>query len=632
MTRTSHRRLLILAQLLTAGGLGLASLWNLAGLVLDLPAWGGWVLALPVPGLLLWPVVAVAPRLLMVDRGQAWSSYRLVYDAGPAWADDRARRALLGIITAGAASLAITWARDGNGLGCWLSIPADYAGVLARVVANVFPGGQLEPDAPPQPGQGLVLLHCHTTPPGLIDLGRLAGIDGVYYRWRSRDTATLALWGPGAEAAAGALTQPEAWLSSEGIALLQPAFVGDNPWPDLPSFPPSEHNPGLVATTRLERLAPALRVSRPALTIGQDGAGYPVGFDLPVLERLRHLGIAGQAAGAGVIDLAAQAIRAKVPLLLLDGRGSAVARLNRPLFRELAREQVVVCDVERPAQSRFRLNPLWLPAQPQVWPDVFATGWLPWLRELGVTPAGLGQAAFRHTQAAVILTAMAAAGRNLALDVPGLRDALTEPEFLGMLDEATLPGASAALGEAGWHWWLAEGRRVPNFEAHVRLGHVRDRLNALLALPAYEMLWQPPYLDPRQAGPVSLLWRLPDPRRQLRAYVSSQLLAISTLLAVWPQAQPLLIILHELPGFDSWCRRYLAHPAVRLVQAGTRLPEGGLEPEPVTWLLSRLHRDDAGTMAARLDGVGAADLRRLPDRRWLLRQGQAVATLEAPAN
>jgi hypothetical protein len=568
----------------------------------------------------------------MVDRGQAWSSYRLVYDTGPAWEDDRARRGLLGLVKAGAAGLAITWVRDGNGLGCWISIPTDYAGVLARMVANVFPGGQLEPDSPPQPGQGLVLLHCQTTPPGLIDLGRMQGIDGVYYRWRSQDTATLVLWGPEAEAATGPWAQPEAWLVGEGVALLRPAFIGDNPWPELPPFPPSEHNPALVATTRLERLAPALRVSRPALILGQDGAGYPLGFDLPALDRLRHLRIVGQAAEAGVIDLAAQAIRAKVALLLLDGRGSAVARLNRQLFRELAREEVRVCDVERPALSRFRLNPLWLPAEPQGWPDVFTTGWLPWLRELGVTPAGLGQAAFRQTQAAVILTAMAAAGRNLALDVPGLRDALTEPEFLGLLDEATLPGASAALGEAGWTWWLAEGRSVPNFEAHVRLGHVRDRLNALLALPAYEMLWQPPYLDPRQADQVSLLWRLPDPRRRLRAYVTSQLLAISTLLAVWPEAQPLLIILHELPGLAGWCRRYLTHPAVRLVQAGTRLPEGGLEPEPATWLMSRLHRDDAGTMAARLDGIGAADLRRLPDGRWLLRQGQAVATLEAQAN
>ena len=76
---------------------------------------------------------------------------------------------------------------------------------------------------------------------------------------------------------------------------------------------------------------------------------------------MQLLQITGQATETVVINLVQQAVQANRPVLLLDGQGVVTTRLARRLLREVATERVLLCDVERPAQSRFRLNPLWLP-------------------------------------------------------------------------------------------------------------------------------------------------------------------------------------------------------------------------------------------------------------------------------
>jgi hypothetical protein len=337
----------------------------------------------------------------------------------------------------------------------------------------------------------------------------------------------------------------------------------------------------------------------------------------------------GQAAESAAVDLACQAVQVGLPTLFLDGRGTATARMARRQLRETAAGRVLLCDVERPAQTRFRLNPLWLPADVETWPRVLSA-WLDWLREMGVTPAGLGRAAYRHTRVTVILTALAAAGSDLALDIPRLRDALDAPDFLSLLDEEALPCAPRdLLGAETWDWWLAEGRTAPNFDVHLRLGHLRDRLNALLALPEYGVLWQAPYLDPLGAlseGVGGLFWRLPDPRRRLRAYVTSQLLALVTLLAAWPVTRPVLVVLHELDA-GPWARRLGTFPAARLVFAAERASSLAA-PEPTARLVSRLDREGAEVMAPHLPGVRAVDLRRLPPTRLVLRQERHIGTLD----
>ena len=56
-----------------------------------------------------------------------------------------------------------------------------------------------------------------------------------------------------------------------------------------------------------------------------------------------------------------------------------MVQLSRRLLREMAAGRVLVCDVERPAQSRFRLNPLWLPADAAYWPAILSGPWPEWL-------------------------------------------------------------------------------------------------------------------------------------------------------------------------------------------------------------------------------------------------------------
>ena len=119
---------------------------------------------------------------------------------------------------------------------------------------------------------------------------------------------------------------------------------------------------------------------------------------------------------------------------------------------------------------------------------------------------------------------------------------------------------------------------------------------------------------------------MPDLRRRLRAYVTSQFLALTTLLAAWPGDRPLLIVLHELdPG--PWAEWMAAFPAARLVFAADRAPEA-TRPEPTARLVSRLDRQSAERLATHLPGVHAADLRRLPPTRLVLQRGQSIGTLD----
>jgi hypothetical protein len=361
--------------------------------------------------------------------------------------------------------------------------------------------------------------------------------------------------------------------------------------------------------------------------LGQDAEQKAVGFTLPELNGVQPLQIFGQAAERVVVDLAYQAIQSGRPVLFLDGRGAAAAQLARRLLRETATGQVLTCDVERPARSRFRLNPLWLPAESGCWPAILSTGWPAWLRDLGVTPGGLGQTAYHHTQVAVRMTALVSARRGLALDVPGLYDALLAPDFLTMVGEENM--AESILTPEIWQWWRTEGRQTPKFDVHLRLGHLRDRLKALLELPEYRLLWRPPYLDPLTTllDGGSLLWRLPDPRRRLRAYLTSQLLALTTLLAAWPVEQPILLFLHEIEA-GGWLERINTFPAARLVRSATAIPGQILAGEATSLLLSRLSAAEAERMEPQLPGVRAADLRRLPPERLVLKRGQTIGTLD----
>jgi hypothetical protein len=652
MRRQTHRRLILVAQLLLVSGLGLAATWNVSSMLFPLPDPGWWGMALALPGLILWSAALAAPRLLAVAADGDVETYRLVYDAPEGWRDEVARASLLAL--AGSAGLAITWARDGTGTalrtgplsgtgpftgtGCWLSVPAGWGDVLRRLVGDVFPGGQVEADEPPAPGAGVVILRWQEEAPAPADLCRLDGVEGVYYRWRDQGTATVALWGSGAEGVGWRFARPGDrspaagdLLPGQGEALRRPPFTGDNPWPGLPPFPPSQADPGLAAVSHMERLAPTLRVSSPALVAGQDAEGAPVGFALPDLAGMKTFWIVGQAAEKAAVSLAAQAVQAGTATFFLDGQGAAASLLTRRLLRETAAGRVLVCDGERPAQTRFRLNPLWLPAATETWPRVLPA-WLDWLRELGVTPAGLGQAAYRHTRVAVVLAALVAAGQRVALDLPGLRSALDMADFLPLVEAETLAhDPRRLLGDETWDWWLAEGRGAPNFDVHLRLGHLRDRLSALLALPEYGVLWQMPYLDPLAAladGVTGLIWRLPDPRRRLRAYVTSQFLALATLLAAWPSSRPALIVLHGQEAY-AWAARLANFPAARLVCAARRataLPAG---LPPTTLLASRLEKEDAATLQARFfPGVRAADLRRLPERRHLFWRDGIFGTLD----
>ncbi len=636
MRRHTYHRWLLIAQMLIVIGLGVAIIWNALSLILDLasPVW--WLVAiLPLPGLIGWLGALAAPTLLARFSSSCARWYRLTYDTPSEWRDDGARTALINLINSGV-DLEMIWARERDGMGCWLGV-SEHDEILLRLVSSVFPAGSLEADQAPQPGTGVVILHwkkeADEAIPSPVELGQLDGIEGVYFRWRSDKTATVALWGTAAEGVARQYVRARDLLPHQGPSLFRPPFAGDNPWPAWPPFPSSQHNAGLAAISELQIVAPALRTNgtKPALQLGHDAEQKSIGFTLPELTGVQPLQIFGQTAEAVTVDLAYQAIQAKCPVLFLDGRGLAVAQLARRMLRETATGQVLTCDVERPAQSRFRLNPLWLPAESGCWSSILSTGWPAWLRDLGVTPGGLGQTAYNHTQVAVILTTLVSAAQGLALDVPGLYDALLAPDFLTMVGQESM--TETILTPEIWQWWRTEGRQTPKFDVHLRLGHLRDRLKALLELPEYRVLWRPPYHDPLtiMIDGGSLLWRLPDPRRRLRAYLTSQLLALTTLLTAWPAGQPILLFLHEVEA-GAWLERLNTFPAARLVRSATAIPGQILAGESTSLLLSRLSTAEAERMEPQLPGVRAADLRRLPSERLVLKRGQAIGILNLNKN
>jgi hypothetical protein len=612
MRRQTRKRWILLAQILVLAGLVGGAGWNVAGLRWgrpELPWWGLPLLA--GPGFLVWGLGAAAPALLS-PTGRRGQSFRLTYSAGPDWDDRRLRQALLTLTRLGG-NFDLVWADDGHGPGCW--ILTDDEQVFSRMAADLLPGYDLEADAPLEPTGGVVVLQWQTMPPPPEEWCRQPGVDGVYFRWLSETRAIVAVWGEEAVASARHYAAREDLLPGTGAALLRPRFTGDNPWPALPRFPPSTVSAGLSAVVRLDLTAPARRLNGTGgLTLGHDPAGEPIGFTLPALGGLERLNVYGREADAVVAELAIQAIRAGLPVALLDGAGKVGARLRRRLSREIAADQTLFCDAARPAQSRFRLNPFWLPPDRAMWPAVFKH-WNGWLQTLGVTPAGLGLAAYRHTRAAVTLTALLAARQKLVLDPPALWEALESPTYLPTAGER-LPEAPDMLGEPLWTWWLAEGRLTAGFDAQLRLRQLRERLNVLLELAEYRVLWRGPYLDPLTAlrSGQSLIWRLPDPRRRLRLYIASQLAALMTALTAWPAgAGPVLIFLHELrPDFFEESVAHLSRlPGARVVssarQAANRPVSGAL-------LLSRLDR--AGTewvwqRADDLTGLRAADLRRL---------------------
>ncbi|GIK42104.1 MAG: hypothetical protein BroJett011_59370 [Chloroflexota bacterium] len=606
--------------------MGLAALWNVGSLLFNLPEPSLFVgLLLPLPGILLWISALVAPAALAKATPVCGQTYRLVYDAPPGWTDQTVRIALLNLVKTGS-NLEIIWAKDGEGMGCWLAVSEDYEQVLQRLIADVFPAGYIEADQAPDMREGAAILRWKTAEkPKPSDVCSREGIEGVFFRWRGTSTATVALWGPKAMEVAQELAKRADILPGSGNTLRYPKYSGDNPWPGIPTFPPSRANSGLAAVSNLQRLALTLRVNGAGgLIVGRDAENQRVGFNFPDLKGMQMVQVLGHEADKVAITLAHQAVKAGLPVLFLDGHGTATTMLSRRLMREVAANKVLLCDVERPAQSRFRLNPLWLPPL-DFWPRLFPGIWLDWLRELGVTPAGLGQKAYRHTLVSTVVTALIAARRNLSLDPTGLRDAMQTPDFLTLLDD----DLSGIVGEEMWQWWLTEGRQTSNFDVHLRLGHLRDRLSALLEIPEYRVLWQAPYLNPlavlNEGG--SLLWRLPDPRRRLQPYITSQLLAITTLLSVWPAEQPIIVFLHELNA-GSWIKRFRQLPMARLVLASEQMLYPPMVTKQATLLLSRLDKKDAETMSEGLPGVRTADLRRLPPRRLLFQRGEVMGTLD----
>jgi hypothetical protein len=623
--RATHHRLSLIAKFSLAAGLVGAVAWNLIASLSEVGIWWPAVM-LPLPGLFIWLGLAMWPVFSGRRASPHPHSYRLLYGTPPGWTDERVRQALLTLLKSGT-GLDLIWARDGDDIACWLTI-AGYPGVLERLVRDVFPNGVLEPSAPPELGRGAVILHWQAEAPTPLELCQVAGLDGVYFRWLSETTAIVAIWGAAAGEVAHQLARPEEVLPGHGPTLRSPKFSGDNPWPALPPFPKTDTYPGLSAVSTLAQSALALRLNgRPALKLGQDSEAHPVGFNLPELDGLQLLHITGQATEGVVINLVQQVVRANRPVLLLDGQGVVTTRLARRLLREVATERVLLCDVERPAQSRFRLNPLWLPPAAEARAAALSTGWPAWLREQGVTAAGLGLAAFRHTQVAVMLTALVAQERGLALDVPGLCEALQAPDFLKLVEAGTWAGRGL-LDEALWGWWQSQGQMTTSFDMHLRLAHLRDRLSALLDLPEYSVLWRGPYLDPMAAlgSGQSLFWRLPDPRRRLSAYVISQLLALNTLLTAWTETNTPVIFLHELRVGD-WLERLVAFPNARLILSEARPPANPNSVQPSSLLLSRMDEVPVWLQQP-LPEIRQTDLKRLPPDRLLFKCGEELCTVD----
>lgn len=638
MKRSDHQRLILTLQVSILVGLTLAVVWNAISFYLNPNLW--WVgLLFSAPGLLGWPLAALAPRMLSPRSRSAQeqatsTTFRLLYNSPPDWSSERPQKALLNLIKTGV-QLDIIWSRDGEQPGCWLTVN-NFADVLKRLIPDVFPEGSIEADTYPEPGEGTVILHWKdslATVPTPAELCSMAGIEGVYFRWVTENSAVVALWGPQAKAVADRFAAPAAVLPSKGRDLLTPVFFSDNPWPYLPPFPSSKQYAGLSSVSHLIRVVPGLRINGTlGLVLGKDATAQPVGFTLPGLDGMHLLYVTGQSTEAIMMNLAQQAIQLKRSVFLLDGHGMITTRLSRRLLREVATERVLLGDVERAAQSRFRLNPLWLPTNIDVLPYVFQ-GWMHWFRELGVTAGGLGLPAYRHTQVAVVLTALMTRQQHMLLDMLRFREALLAPDFLSLIGPNSLPGQDISLDSEIWEWWLKQGQATDNFDVHLRLAHLRDRLGALLDIPEYSVLWQEPYLDLTKVIPErqSLFWRLPDPRGRLSAYVSSQLVALHTLLTIWEKPQwPLLIFLHELENIQPWVERLRPFPTARLVVSTRNVINWPESLKPDSLLVSRLTPEGAEIMGSQLvnEAIRPADLRRLPPTRLIYQNRSQLGTVE----
>ncbi|MEM7028981.1 MAG: hypothetical protein AAF629_05270 [Chloroflexota bacterium] len=624
MRRRTQQKLILISQIATIVGIVLAALWNSGSVLFDLPNLGYTSLLAPLPGGILWGLALVAPRLMALSSSPEENSYRLVYSSEADWSDEIARQALFNLAqTLG--GLVIIWARDGQGIGCWLTVPHSDE-VLQRLVAETFPNGHLEKDQPPECGVGCVILRTKTD---LLNPDRLCerpGIDGVCYRWLSEETAVVSIWGSQAEMISCEYARKRDCLLETGSSLQSPPYVGQNPWPQLPSFPPSPAHSGLAAISHLSLTEPTLRVSYPALTLGEDEEGQSVGFGLPDLTEAQEVQVIGQHTVQVTSDLAYQAIREQIPVFLLDGEGTVIRHLSKHLSREIATGRILTCDLERPAQSRFRLNPFWLPNETAAWP-VVTTLWRYWLRSLGVTVGGLGQTAYRHTQLAVILTALAARERELEMDPTGLSEALAQPDFLTQVESEL---AKTLFDEPTWQWWQTEGRSAPRFDVHQRLGHLRERLTRLLTIPQYQVLWQAPYLDLADslAQHQSLFWRFAGENTQFQPFMQGQLLALINALNTKKRSSPVLVILHHWSCQD-WLQPLSTLACVRLIISQKDLATWPSQVSPTTRVISRLDRESANNIS--LAQLRPTDLRRLPPGQLIVQRNKRIGTVTMEA-
>ncbi len=622
MTRRTYRLLIFIAQVAVIVGLGTATLWNILGALTALTPVGWWGLLLPLPGLLLWGGTLIAPDLLARLTPLPDQAFRLVYTTPDAWSDDTVRAALRNLAQA-VGGMGITWARDGDGIGCWVSVPAG-ADVLHRMAQDIFPTGYFEPDTPPFPTEGVTVLRWRDTVPAPVELCRYDGVDGVYIFWQDDRRAIVSVWGDNAVVSMRVFAAKADLLPDAGSDLIRSRFRGQNPYPDFPPFPPSGDNPGLAAVSNFEKTEPGLRVSPPALVLGYDRTGEAVGFPLPALTGIRPARVVGEHSAVLTAELVRQALSRGLRVFLFDGDGAVITRLTKTAMRELASGRALLCDLDRPAQSKFRLNPLWLPDDPHRWAETLH-GWQQWQAEMGITPAGLGKVTVQHTFAAVALIAFAARERGLGCDPVSLRDTLNTPDILPAL---SLP--AGVLDPEIWRWWQSEGRHTPNFDAHLRLSHLRDRLTQWLTIPEYRVLWRTPYDDATDllARRTALLWRVPDPTGFRRAYINSQLLALTNLLRTLPADEPpALVVLHRLnPGF--WGERLHALPGARLLAADAAGETIPVALSPQTLVISRLNRAAAARLAPHLN-VRESDLRRLPPGRLIIKRGRLLGTADA---
>ena len=626
MRRHTYRLFRLISQVVIVAGTGVAAVWNVGSLFLGLPDLGWWGLLAPLPGLVMWGITLALPGLLSGATAIPKEAYRLVYASPEGWDDERSRTALLNLARQ-AGGIEIVWVRETQGSGCWLNVPEAWQDVLARLVSDVFPEGQIERGAAPLPGEGVVILRVRkgrALPPPDV-LCEQEGIEGVYFRWQNRDTAVVSIWGDKApEIALQYAKKGDNTLPGAGKSLQRPRFSGRNPWPLLPPFPAPERNPGLIAVSRFERLAPKLRSPGSGLNLGKDTEGEKIGFSFPELPGSRSVRIIGADSARLTARLAYQGFRARLPVCVLDGDGEVVNLLARLAMRELAQEEALLCDLERPAQGDLRFNPFWLPEARDDWPAVLAI-WRVWLKELGVTPAGLGTDAYRHTLAAVVLTAKAAIERGLTFDPEGLRQALEAPEFLTTLRHN---GASALFSAADWAWWQSPGQQTPNFDVHLRLGHLRERLSSLLELPEYSVLWKAPYLALPDAFETrrALFWRLTGQKGHRSLYISSLLMSLEVALSVYRRKKkPVLLFIHNLDT-GLWAERLHQFQATRLFLSGEQWGVFPALPRPQTLIVSRLNKDDAEKLYPKLTGTRAADLRRLPPGRLIVRRGRHLGT------